>query len=60
MSSLYRLAEDLHIELCVEGVETEEELNILKEMGVSMIQGFYFERPLEADMIRREFPNRSE
>ena len=60
VSSLYRLAEDLHIELCVEGVETEEELNILKEMGVSMIQGFYFERPLEADMIRREFPNRSE
>ena len=55
VSSLYRLAEDLEIELCVEGVETEDELKILREMGVSMIQGFYFERPLEADVIRREF-----
>lgn len=55
VSFLHKLSEDLHMELCVEGVETEEELNALKEMGVSMIQGFYFERPLEADVIRREF-----
>ncbi len=58
VSFLYNLSEDLKLGLCVEGVETEDELNLLQEMGVTMIQGFYFERPLEADVFRREYPNR--
>lgn len=49
------LSEDISVELCVEGVETKEELELLTEMGVSVIQGFYFERPMEANSIRREF-----
>lgn len=55
---LHKLSEELQMELCVEGVETEEELEVLQKMGISMIQGFYFERPLEADIIRREFPQK--
>ena len=47
------------MELCVEGVETEEELNVLMDIGVSTIQGFYFERPMEADIIRKEFITRA-
>lgn len=58
VSTLQKLAENLNLELCVEGVETEEELRLLREMGVVMVQGFYFERPLEADVIRREFPGK--
>lgn len=59
VSFLYKLSEELKLDLCVEGVETEEELGIVKNMGVSKIQGFFFERPLEADVIRREFPDRA-
>lgn len=33
--------------VCVEGVETEEELNMVLEAGCDMVQGFYFHRPLE-------------
>ena len=58
ISCLYHLSQDLNLELCVEGVETEEELEILKNMGISLIQGYYFERPMEYDVIRREFPNK--
>lgn len=58
ISCLYHLSQDLNMELCVEGVETEEELTLLKEMGVSLIQGFYFERPMEADVIQREFADK--
>lgn len=29
-----------------EGVETEEQLNFLKEEGCRLIQGFYFSKPL--------------
>lgn len=55
---LNKLSEELHMDVCVEGVETKEELDALRNMGITMIQGFYFERPLEADIIRREFPQK--
>ena len=29
-----------------EGVETQEELDLLEQWGVNMIQGYYFSRPL--------------
>ena len=31
---------------------------VLEKMGIDTIQGFYFERPMEADVISREFPGR--
>ncbi|MDO4272413.1 MAG: EAL domain-containing protein [Eubacteriales bacterium] len=52
---LFDLSQNIGLELCVEGVETQNTLDILSEMGVRLIQGFYFERPMEADIIRREF-----
>ena len=58
ISCLHHLSQDLNLELCVEGVETRDELTLLKNMGVSLIQGFYFERPMEYDVILREFPNK--
>ena len=59
ISFLHQLSQELKFELCVEGVETEEELALLRKMRISMIQGFYFERPMEADVINREFPSRA-
>ncbi len=53
--SLYDLSQNMNLELCVEGVEKKEILDILLNMGVTLIQGFYFERPLEATVIREEF-----
>lgn len=52
---LYDLSRNMDLELCVEGVEDEQTLNILSDMGVRLIQGFYFERPMEAGIIRKEF-----
>lgn len=54
ISCLHDLSQSMKIELCIEGVETKETLDILTDMGIEFIQGFYFERPMEADMIRRE------
>jgi EAL domain-containing protein (putative c-di-GMP-specific phosphodiesterase class I) len=58
ISFVYQLSKDLEVGLCVEGVETKEELELLEKMGIDTIQGFYFERPMEADVISREFPGR--
>ena len=55
ISFMHQLSKELQLELCVEGVETEEELNLLRKMKISVIQGYYFERPMEADVISREF-----
>ncbi len=35
--------------VCVEGVETEKELNMVKETGVNMVQGYYFYKPMELE-----------
>ncbi len=35
--------------VCVEGVETEKELNMVKKTGVNMIQGYYFYKPMELE-----------
>ena len=33
--------------VCVEGVETDQELQTVLEAGCDYIQGFYFHRPME-------------
>ena len=35
--------------VCVEGVETQEELQMVRQTECDYIQGFYFARPLELD-----------
>jgi diguanylate cyclase (GGDEF)-like protein/PAS domain S-box-containing protein len=42
------LARELNIETIVEGVETAEQLALLKKWGVRIVQGYYFARPLPA------------
>lgn len=59
VSFMHNLSQNMDVELCVEGVETEDELKVLTDIGVSIIQGYYFERPMEADLIRKEFMNRA-
>ena len=38
----------LNVPLIAEGVETEEQLLTLKEMGCDIVQGYYFSKPVEA------------
>ncbi len=52
---LYDLSKNMGLTLCVEGVEDKETLDMLYGMGARLIQGFYFERPMEAGIVRKEF-----
>ncbi len=49
VNTIIAMAQGLDMELVAEGVETEEQLAYLVERGCSVIQGFYFSRPLSAD-----------
>ena len=42
------IAKNLKVPVIAEGVETEGQLRILKEMGCALVQGFYFSRPVPA------------
>ena len=43
--------------VCVEGVETEGELNMITDAGCDTVQGYYFYRPLEIPDVYQLFAN---
>lgn len=46
LSTVIKLANKLRIDIVFEGVETYEQLSLLKTLGARTIQGFYFDQPL--------------
>ncbi|MEO9227751.1 MAG: diguanylate cyclase, partial [Devosia sp.] len=49
VKSLLALSRDMELGCVVEGVETEEELAAIIRLGGSLVQGYYYSRPLPAD-----------
>ena len=46
---IINIAESLGVPMIAEGVETEEQMLALKEMGCDIVQGYYFSRPVPPD-----------
>ncbi len=51
VSSIIRLAKDLGLKIVAEGVETEQQLSFLRAKECSIIQGYYYAKPLEAEAL---------
>ena len=51
LTDLIRMAIDLGIDTICEGVETAEEVEFLREVGCSKLQGFYYCRPVPYEEI---------
>jgi EAL domain-containing protein (putative c-di-GMP-specific phosphodiesterase class I) len=43
------------MDVITEGVETEQQLRVLSEMGCSYYQGYYFSRPVPVDEFETKF-----
>ena len=50
--AIVTLAETLGMDTCAEGVETHDDLQLIRELGVSMVQGYIFGRPSPAESAR--------
>ncbi|HEY7005918.1 MAG TPA: EAL domain-containing protein [Sphingomicrobium sp.] len=50
--AIVTLAETLGMDTCAEGVETHDDLQLIRELGVSMVQGFIFGKPSESSVAR--------
>jgi EAL domain-containing protein (putative c-di-GMP-specific phosphodiesterase class I) len=51
VNSISNLANALGINTTAEGVETEEQLLIVREHGITQVQGFFFSKPIASDEI---------
>jgi EAL domain-containing protein (putative c-di-GMP-specific phosphodiesterase class I) len=54
------MAKKLGIQVVAEGIETSEQLNILKNMGCEYGQGYYFSKPVSKSQFESILMNQSE
>ncbi|MBP2021044.1 diguanylate cyclase (GGDEF)-like protein/PAS domain S-box-containing protein [Clostridium punense] len=57
MDTIIKLAHNLNLEVIAEGVETSDQLNILKKMSCNKIQGYFYSKPLPKNDLE-EFLNK--
>ena len=55
VSSTISLAQKIGMVVIAEGVETEEQLRTLQQLGCDMVQGFLLSRPLDASTLEAQF-----
>lgn len=64
ISSIIHMAKELEMEVLAEGVETPEELEMLKRLKCDTVQGFLFDKPLpvsefEKRLRERNYPHKA-
>jgi len=55
--SIIRLGQAMNLEIIAEGVETQDQLNFLREEGCQQVQGFFFARPMSGDALIEWLPH---
>lgn len=53
ISSIIHMAKELEMEVLAEGVETDEELKLLRELKCDIVQGFLFDKPLPVEEFEK-------
>lgn len=49
------LAETLGVSICVEGIETESQYQVVQKMKVKYIQGYYYDRPMKRSDFEQKY-----
>ena len=56
--AIITVAKNLNLSVTAEGIETAEQVTLLRELGCDRGQGYYFARPLAADPLASLFAHR--
>ncbi len=49
MQKIIEMAKGLEIKVICEGVETKEQIDTLRDLGCTMVQGYYYDKPIPMD-----------
>ncbi len=60
VKSIITMAKSIGIKTIAEGVETEDQLDVLTELGCDQVQGYLLGRPVPAQEFERKFMNLTE
>ena len=55
LTELMKMATSLGLDTVCEGVETEEQVHFLREIGCSKLQGYYFSKPVPPEQILSKY-----
>ena len=55
LNAIITMAKALDMEAITESVETEEEVNVLTELGCDVFQGYYFSRPISVEEFEEKY-----
>jgi len=53
--SIIQLAHSMSLKVVAEGVETEQTLKYLQKISCDIVQGYYIDKPLEADEVQNKW-----
>ena len=53
--SMVDMGKSIGADICIEGVETKEQMEILESMGVKYIQGYYYDKPLRRAAFEEKY-----
>ena len=51
LSSSVKLGKELGLTVVAEGVETRSDLDLVRQLGVDLLQGYFFAKPMHGDLI---------
>lgn len=51
LKGMLQICQQLNKRIVVEGVETAEQLSLIKSLGVEVVQGFYFYKPMHLEQV---------
>ena len=60
MKQIIEMSHSLGLAICIEGIETEEELAKAKSLGADYIQGYFFGKPCPAEEFEERFIKKNE
>lgn len=55
VEAIIAIAKTFNLHTIAEGIESEEQLNVMSTLGCEMGQGFFWERPIAAEQIEKKY-----